>query len=152
MPAVQFDDPVLVRFRQALGVAYGNKLERVVLFGSRARGDARPDSDCDVAVFIHEPGSFNDEAVRLAAIGTDILMTPARSSIRCTFVLAPISSGRDSWPRSGAMGLICEAGDRGLSRQGTAGFERRPLLGRATASAARGCSILGAPLPTRRTM
>jgi uncharacterized protein len=73
MPATRIDDPVLVRFRQALGEVYGSKLERVVLFGSRARGDARPDSDYDIAVFIHEPESFNDEAVRLAGIGTDIL-------------------------------------------------------------------------------
>ena len=73
MSAARIDDPVLVRFRQALGEAYGSKLERVVLFGSRARGDARPDSDYDIAVFIHQPDSFNDEAVRLAAIGTDIL-------------------------------------------------------------------------------
>ncbi len=73
MQATRIDDPVLVRFRQALGEAYGSKLERVMLFGSRARGDARPDSDYDIAVFIHDPGGFNDEAVRLAAIGTDIL-------------------------------------------------------------------------------
>jgi uncharacterized protein len=31
---------------------YGNEIDRVVLFGSRARGDARPDSDYDVAVFL----------------------------------------------------------------------------------------------------
>ncbi len=31
---------------------YGNRLGRVVLFGSRARSDARPDSDYDVAVFL----------------------------------------------------------------------------------------------------
>jgi predicted nucleotidyltransferase len=73
MPAARIVDPVLVRFRQALGEVYGSKLERVVLYGSRARGDARPDSDYDIAVFIHEPESFNDEAERLAAIGTDIL-------------------------------------------------------------------------------
>jgi hypothetical protein len=40
MPATQIEDPVLVRFRQELGEAYGSKLERVVLFGSRARGGA----------------------------------------------------------------------------------------------------------------
>jgi len=39
------DDPVLVRFRKALDELYGDRLERVVLFGSRARGDARPGSD-----------------------------------------------------------------------------------------------------------
>jgi predicted nucleotidyltransferase len=32
---------------------YGPRLERVVLFGSRARGDAQPDSDYDVAVFLN---------------------------------------------------------------------------------------------------
>jgi uncharacterized protein len=73
MPATRIDDPVLVRFRQEVGEAYGTKLERVVLFGSRARGDARPDSDYDIAVFIHEPESFNNEATRLATIGTGIL-------------------------------------------------------------------------------
>lgn len=45
-------DPVLDRFRRAVLQLYGDRLERVVLFGSRARGDARPDSDYDVAVFL----------------------------------------------------------------------------------------------------
>ncbi|MGD0109449.1 MAG: nucleotidyltransferase domain-containing protein [Rhodopila sp.] len=51
------DDPILDRFRQALTDAYGSKLERVVLFGSHARGEERPDSDYDIAVFIHDPQS-----------------------------------------------------------------------------------------------
>ena len=45
-------DPILTRFRAALDEIYGARLERVVLFGSRARGEARPDSDYDVAVFL----------------------------------------------------------------------------------------------------
>ena len=45
-------DPVLRRFRAALGEIYGERLERVVLFGSRARGEALPDSDYDLAVFL----------------------------------------------------------------------------------------------------
>ena len=45
-------DPVLVRFRDELHEIYGSRLARIVLFGSRARGDARPDSDYDVAVFL----------------------------------------------------------------------------------------------------
>lgn len=73
MSTSRIDDPVLIRFREALTGAYGSKLERVVLFGSRARGDARPDSDYDVAVFIHDPESFGDESGRLATIETDIL-------------------------------------------------------------------------------
>jgi len=41
-------DPVLTRFRAALDALYGDRIERVVLHGSRARGDARPDSNYDV--------------------------------------------------------------------------------------------------------
>ena len=73
MPAARTDDPVLVRFRRALSEVYGSNIERVVLFGSRARGDARPDSDYDVAVFLNKLETFNDEAARLAAIEIDIL-------------------------------------------------------------------------------
>jgi hypothetical protein len=32
------DDPILKRFRAALDEIYGDRLERVVLYGSRARG------------------------------------------------------------------------------------------------------------------
>ena len=46
-------DPLLRRFRAALAQIYGERLERVVLFGSRARGEARPDSDYDLAVFLN---------------------------------------------------------------------------------------------------
>ena len=45
-------DPVLARVRAALNQIYGDRIKRVVLFGSRAWGDARPDSDYDVAVFL----------------------------------------------------------------------------------------------------
>ena len=67
-------DGVLVRFRAAVGEIYGDRLERVVLFGSRARGDAKPDSDYDIAVFIEDAGTFSAESERLAAISTDILL------------------------------------------------------------------------------
>jgi predicted nucleotidyltransferase len=67
-------DPILNRFRAALAETYGDRLERAVLFGSRARGDSRPDSDYDVAVFIHAPGRWFDEVIRLADLGTAILM------------------------------------------------------------------------------
>jgi predicted nucleotidyltransferase len=67
------DDPVLNRFRAAVTEIYGERAERVVLFGSRARGDAKPDSDYDIAVFLTDPGTFSDESARLSAISTAIL-------------------------------------------------------------------------------
>ncbi len=66
-------DPVLTRFRAALDAAYGDRIERVVLFGSRARGDARADSDYDVAVFLRDFEDFGRESRTLAVIETDIL-------------------------------------------------------------------------------
>ena len=49
MTAKPQDNPVLTRFRATLTEIYGDRVERVVLFGSRARGDAQEDSDYDVA-------------------------------------------------------------------------------------------------------
>jgi uncharacterized protein len=66
-------NPILIKFRAALAEMYGDQLERVVLYGSRARGDAQPDSDYDIAVFIKEPSTFTEDSERLAAISTDIL-------------------------------------------------------------------------------
>jgi predicted nucleotidyltransferase len=73
VPIATIADPILSRFRAALDDVYGERIERVVLFGSRARGDARPDSDYDVAVFLRDLNSFGKEAGTIAAIETDIL-------------------------------------------------------------------------------
>lgn len=66
-------DPVLVRFRAALDALYGPRLDRVVLFGSRARGDAGADSDYDVAVFLQGPVELWEELGRLSRVTTGIL-------------------------------------------------------------------------------
>ncbi len=47
-------DPVLEKFRAAITALYGPRIERIVLYGSRARDDARPDSDYDIAVFLKD--------------------------------------------------------------------------------------------------
>ena len=64
------NDPILIRFRATLDQTYGPRLERVVLYGSRARGDAGPDSDYDIAVFLRD---MPDRAVELADLGAEIL-------------------------------------------------------------------------------
>jgi predicted nucleotidyltransferase len=68
------DDPILKRFRAALDEMYGERLERVVLFGSRARGDARENSDYDVAVFLRDMADRFAEMDRLADLSTKIIV------------------------------------------------------------------------------
>ena len=74
MSEVLSDDPVLRRISTSLRAIYGDRIERLVLFGSRARGDAHADSDYDVAIFLvdltHRWGEFH----RLADLRTRILV------------------------------------------------------------------------------
>jgi predicted nucleotidyltransferase len=73
MPAAVTDDPILKRFRAALDALYGDRIERVVLFGSRARGDAREDSDYDIAVFLYEMIDRRAEVRRMVPIVVEIM-------------------------------------------------------------------------------
>jgi len=69
-------NPVLAKFRAALNEMYGARLERVILFGSQARGEARPDSDYDVAVFLNGSEKTFDrwaELDKLAALRVKFL-------------------------------------------------------------------------------
>jgi predicted nucleotidyltransferase len=61
-------DPILQRFRAALDQHYGSRIERVVLYGSRARGDAKPDSDYDIALFLEDLSDRWQEVRRLVEI------------------------------------------------------------------------------------
>ena len=100
----QVIDPVLGRFRAALQEIYGERIERVVLYGSRARGDARPDSDYDVAVFLNAPDSFWRESGRLAEIETEILYDTG-----AVINAVPFSAGAYS-DQSGLMGELRREG------------------------------------------
>jgi uncharacterized protein len=74
LPTKIANDPMLKRFRAALDEMYGERLERVVLFGSRVRGDAHKDSDYDVAVFLRDLADRPAEMNRLADLSTRIIV------------------------------------------------------------------------------
>jgi len=44
------------------------RLDRAILFGSRARGEHRPDSDADVALILHERGNDGMMLMMLAEL------------------------------------------------------------------------------------
>ena len=46
------EQEVLKRFKAEVKKVFGERLDRVVLFGSRSRGDADPDSDFDLLVTV----------------------------------------------------------------------------------------------------
>lgn len=72
--AMSAPDLTLIReFKRRAEKALPGRIVRVVLYGSRARGDARPDSDWDVAIFLKGAPSSEDRNV-LSDIGFDLMM------------------------------------------------------------------------------
>jgi predicted nucleotidyltransferase len=45
------EEVVVAPFRERVLAALGGDIERIVLFGSRPRGDKHAESDCDFAIF-----------------------------------------------------------------------------------------------------
>lgn len=66
-------DPVLHRLKKELEALYGPRLKRVLLYGSRARGDHQPDSDYDILVVLENPVDFWPEQKRLSAVSSSFL-------------------------------------------------------------------------------
>lgn len=71
-------DPItraaLASFKAMLAARYGANLKTLYLFGSRARGDHRPDSDVDVAVFLDQVADPLGEQLDLIDDGYPILL------------------------------------------------------------------------------
>ena len=117
MPIDPKDKPILTRLRAALAEVYGDRLERVVLYGSRARGDAHEESDYDVAVFLRDMPDRIAELYRLADLATDILYAGGRSSTQWLILPVPTMSARLSCTKSALTASTCEAGERRISEE-----------------------------------
>lgn len=61
-------DPILPRLKTELTALYGSRLKQVLLYGSRARGDHREDSDYDVLVVLEPPLDYWAEVHRLSGL------------------------------------------------------------------------------------
>lgn len=84
------DRAVLRRFRERAEAALPGRVERVVLYGSRARGEAEPDSDWDVAVFLSGPPPGQAETRALVEAGM-------RAGRDTGHFLHPIAIAADRW-------------------------------------------------------
>jgi len=56
---------------ESLRDIYGSRLKRLFLFGSRARGDATPESDVDVLLVLEGPINSYEEAKRTSRVATE---------------------------------------------------------------------------------
>jgi predicted nucleotidyltransferase len=72
MSATRLKDPVLLKLRRRLEELYGDRLARVVFYGSRARGDWNAESDYDVAVFLKDMPDWGRELDRLADLRVEL--------------------------------------------------------------------------------
>lgn len=76
---------LLAELRKGLEGLYGERLVKLVLFGSRARGDADPDSDIDVLVVLKGPVSPVAEIERTGDLVTVLCLEHAEV-VACVFL------------------------------------------------------------------
>ena len=77
MTSAPFASPVadaLDYARRELAVLYGERLSGVLLYGSHARGEARPDSDVDVLVLLEGEVDVYAEIKRQSALAMELLV------------------------------------------------------------------------------
>ena len=75
---------ILADLRRALEDIYGDRLVKLVLFGSRARGDEESESDIDVAVVLRGPVDAAAEIRRTAGMVADLCLSHERL-VSCVF-------------------------------------------------------------------
>ena len=61
-------EAILRALHRDLARVLGDRLEQILLFGSRARGEARPDSDIDILVVVREDYDYADLIRRTSSI------------------------------------------------------------------------------------
>ncbi len=58
--------PILKKLKKGLMQIYGDQVDSIMLYGSRARGDERPDSDIDILVVLKDDFNYS-EMLRLSS-------------------------------------------------------------------------------------
>ena len=67
-------NPILSELKQELQKMYGDRLVKLILFGSHARGEANPDSDIDLLAVLKSPVSQVQEISYMSELRVKILL------------------------------------------------------------------------------
>ncbi|WP_374631247.1 nucleotidyltransferase domain-containing protein [Ferrovibrio sp.] len=71
--AVWTDEHLLAEVKVGVQAVFGSRLDKILLYGSRARGDAEPDSDYDIAVSLRGIADPLRDAEALADLATALI-------------------------------------------------------------------------------
>ncbi|MBO1350376.1 MAG: nucleotidyltransferase domain-containing protein [Hormoscilla sp. GUM202] len=75
---------ILTKIDRGLAKIYGERLDKIILYGSQARGDARLDSDIDILIVLKESFSYSQERDRISILIADLCLEYA-TVISCIF-------------------------------------------------------------------
>jgi len=78
---------IMLEMQQALKDIYGERIVRIMLFGSHARGDAEPGSDIDALIVLKGAVKPGEEIARTGGIASELSLKHD-VVISCTFVSA----------------------------------------------------------------
>jgi predicted nucleotidyltransferase len=78
---------LLADLRQRFEQIYGDQLQRMILFGSQARGDAESESDVDVMVVLNGTIRAADEIERTGGVTSDLSLE-FNTVLSCLFISA----------------------------------------------------------------
>lgn len=65
---------IIAKACQELKILYADRLDRIILYGSQARGDAKPGSDIDLLILLKEPFDYSQESERISILIADICL------------------------------------------------------------------------------
>ena len=63
---------ILEKVKIFLQTTYQDNLDKVILFGSRARGDYRTDSDIDILMVLNEPFNYSQEVEKTSIFISEV--------------------------------------------------------------------------------
>lgn len=75
---------ILTQISEGIKQIYGNRVKKIILYGSQARGNARPDSDFDILIVLKSSFNYSEESKRISKFIADICLENS-IVISCTF-------------------------------------------------------------------